>query len=45
MAKEPVGEKYVVSRPLFSEDSFSGQYKKVYRKHKGLVDHLKEYLM
>uniref|UniRef100_A0A8B9HF79 Chloride anion exchanger-like n=1 Tax=Astyanax mexicanus TaxID=7994 RepID=A0A8B9HF79_ASTMX len=32
----------MVARPLFSEDSFSGQYKKVYRPHKGLLDNVKD---
>uniref|UniRef100_W5K9B1 Solute carrier family 26 member 3 n=1 Tax=Astyanax mexicanus TaxID=7994 RepID=W5K9B1_ASTMX len=42
MAKEPVDGQYMVARPLFSEDSFSGQYKKVYRPHKGLLDNVKD---
>uniref|UniRef100_A0A8B9HFG0 Chloride anion exchanger-like n=1 Tax=Astyanax mexicanus TaxID=7994 RepID=A0A8B9HFG0_ASTMX len=39
---EPVDGQYMVARPLFSEDSFSGQYKKVYRPHKGLLDNVKD---
>ncbi|XP_072529243.1 solute carrier family 26 member 3 [Salminus brasiliensis] len=41
MEKEPVGGQYRVARPLFSEDSFSGQYKKIYRPHKDLLDHVR----
>uniref|UniRef100_A0A8B9HN95 Chloride anion exchanger-like n=1 Tax=Astyanax mexicanus TaxID=7994 RepID=A0A8B9HN95_ASTMX len=37
-----VDGQYMVARPLFSEDSFSGQYKKVYRPHKGLLDNVKD---
>ncbi|XP_066522948.1 solute carrier family 26 member 3 [Hoplias malabaricus] len=44
MAMEPVGGQYVVVRPLFSDDSFSGQYKKVCRQHKGLLGHIKDFL-
>uniref|UniRef100_A0A4W4DRS9 STAS domain-containing protein n=1 Tax=Electrophorus electricus TaxID=8005 RepID=A0A4W4DRS9_ELEEL len=34
---------YLVTRPIFSEDSFSAEYKKIDRQHKSLRDHVKEY--
>ncbi|XP_043092916.1 solute carrier family 26 member 3, tandem duplicate 2 [Puntigrus tetrazona] len=40
---QPFGRHYVVVRPLFSEDSFSEQHKKINRNHKTLRHHLKDY--
>ncbi|XP_006120464.2 chloride anion exchanger [Pelodiscus sinensis] len=40
---EPVGNQYVVARPVYSENSFGDQHKKVHRYHKTFLDHLKEY--
>uniref|UniRef100_A0A087XBP3 Solute carrier family 26 member 3 n=1 Tax=Poecilia formosa TaxID=48698 RepID=A0A087XBP3_POEFO len=34
---------YVVARPLYSEDSFNEEHKKVYRHHKTALDHVKQY--
>uniref|UniRef100_A0A3B5L977 Uncharacterized protein n=1 Tax=Xiphophorus couchianus TaxID=32473 RepID=A0A3B5L977_9TELE len=34
---------YVVTRPLYSEDSFNEEHKKVYRHHKTILDHVKQY--
>ncbi|KAB5542287.1 hypothetical protein PHYPO_G00089900 [Pangasianodon hypophthalmus] len=34
---------YVVSRPLYTEDAFTEQYEKVCRKHKTMLDHVKQY--
>ncbi|KAI1888100.1 hypothetical protein AGOR_G00181570 [Albula goreensis] len=34
---------YTVSRPLFSEDSFAHYQEKIFRAHKSLLDHVKEY--
>ncbi|MCJ8743350.1 hypothetical protein PDJAM_G00093080 [Pangasius djambal] len=34
---------YVVSRPLYTEDAFTDQYEKVCRKHKTMLDHVKQY--
>ncbi|XP_056604357.1 chloride anion exchanger-like [Triplophysa dalaica] len=39
----PSLQKYVVTRPLYSEDGFEEEHAKVYRKHKNLLDHIKEY--
>ncbi|XP_051974709.1 solute carrier family 26 member 3, tandem duplicate 2 [Xyrauchen texanus] len=36
-------QKYVVTRPLYSEDAFEDEHTKVYRKHKTLLDHVKQY--
>uniref|UniRef100_A0AAR2KB19 STAS domain-containing protein n=1 Tax=Pygocentrus nattereri TaxID=42514 RepID=A0AAR2KB19_PYGNA len=36
---------YLVARPLCSDDSISGQYGKLYRHHKGLLHHFKEYFL
>ncbi|XP_069485255.1 chloride anion exchanger [Ambystoma mexicanum] len=38
---EPVGNQYVVARPLYSENSFNEQHPKVERHHKSFVDHLR----
>ncbi|KAK5621539.1 hypothetical protein CRENBAI_001593 [Crenichthys baileyi] len=34
---------YVVARPLYSEDSFNEEHEKVYRHHKTMLDHIKQY--
>ncbi|XP_005815559.1 chloride anion exchanger [Xiphophorus maculatus] len=34
---------YVVTRPLYSEDSFNEEHKKVYRHRKTILDHVKQY--
>ncbi|XP_074840241.1 chloride anion exchanger [Carettochelys insculpta] len=40
---EPVGNQYVVARPVYSENSFGDQHKKVHRYHKTFSDHLRVY--
>uniref|UniRef100_A0A3B5A4T7 Chloride anion exchanger-like n=1 Tax=Stegastes partitus TaxID=144197 RepID=A0A3B5A4T7_9TELE len=35
---------YEVTRPVYSEDSFAEQHKKIYRKHKTILNHVKDYL-
>ncbi|XP_028811109.1 chloride anion exchanger-like [Denticeps clupeoides] len=40
---QPSGKQYVVTRPLYSEDSFVEQYEKVVRKRKTLLDHIRLY--
>ncbi|KAL7828005.1 hypothetical protein AOLI_G00311570 [Acnodon oligacanthus] len=45
MAVVPMDRQYLVARPLHSEDSVSGQYGKLYRHHKGLPHHFKEYFL
>ncbi|KAM9334600.1 chloride anion exchanger-like [Symphorus nematophorus] len=35
---------YAVARPVYSEDSFSEDYEKIYRRRKTTLDHVKEYL-
>ncbi|XP_055046644.2 chloride anion exchanger [Misgurnus anguillicaudatus] len=40
----PSSQKYVLTRPLYSEDAFEEEHAKIYRKHKNLLDHVKEYL-
>ncbi|KAM4569884.1 LOW QUALITY PROTEIN: chloride anion exchanger-like [Odontesthes bonariensis] len=37
-------KQYVVARPVYSEDSFADSNKKICRKHKTSLDHVKEYL-
>ncbi|XP_012723156.2 solute carrier family 26 member 3 [Fundulus heteroclitus] len=37
-------KQYVVSRPVYSEDSLAEDHEKIHRKHKALTDHVKEYL-
>ncbi|KAL3048588.1 hypothetical protein OYC64_007191 [Pagothenia borchgrevinki] len=37
-------KQYVVSRPVYSDDSFDEDHKKIYRLHKTSLDHLKAYL-
>ncbi|KAK7130120.1 hypothetical protein R3I94_009034 [Phoxinus phoxinus] len=39
----PSTQKYAVNRPLYSEDGFEDEHAKVYRKHKRLLDHFKQY--
>lgn len=34
---------YVVSRPLYTEDTFTNEYKKIHRQHKTMMDHVKQY--
>uniref|UniRef100_A0A8B9H5M7 Solute carrier family 26 member 3, tandem duplicate 2 n=1 Tax=Astyanax mexicanus TaxID=7994 RepID=A0A8B9H5M7_ASTMX len=36
-------DQYVVSRPLYTEDSFTENHEKVERKHKTTLDHVKQY--
>ncbi|XP_063783146.1 chloride anion exchanger-like [Pseudophryne corroboree] len=38
---EPVGNQYVVSRPIYSENIFSAENEKVKRHHKTFLDHLR----
>uniref|UniRef100_A0A8B9H5N0 Solute carrier family 26 member 3, tandem duplicate 2 n=1 Tax=Astyanax mexicanus TaxID=7994 RepID=A0A8B9H5N0_ASTMX len=42
MMRTPV-DQYVVSRPLYTEDSFTENHEKVERKHKTTLDHVKQY--
>ncbi|XP_043964394.1 chloride anion exchanger-like isoform X3 [Gambusia affinis] len=37
-------KQYVVSRPVYSEDSLAEDHEKIHRKHKALMEHVKEYL-
>uniref|UniRef100_A0A8C8E477 Solute carrier family 26 member 3, tandem duplicate 2 n=1 Tax=Oryzias sinensis TaxID=183150 RepID=A0A8C8E477_9TELE len=39
----PGARQYVVTRPLYSEDSFAEEHEKVYRQRKTMLDHLKLY--
>ncbi|KAM4676734.1 chloride anion exchanger-like [Discoglossus pictus] len=38
---EPVGNQYVVSRPIYSEKTFQAENEKVHRHHKSFLDHLR----
>ncbi|XP_073479653.1 chloride anion exchanger-like [Aquarana catesbeiana] len=38
---EPIGNQYVVSRPVYSENSFHDENKKIHRYHKTFLDHLR----
>ncbi|CAH2275781.1 chloride anion exchanger [Pelobates cultripes] len=38
---EPAENQYVVSRPIYSEESFKGQHEKIRRPHKTFFDHLR----
>uniref|UniRef100_A0A8C8VPC8 Solute carrier family 26 member 3 n=1 Tax=Pelusios castaneus TaxID=367368 RepID=A0A8C8VPC8_9SAUR len=38
---EPVGNQYVVARPVYSENAFGEEHKKVHRYHKTFLDHLR----
>uniref|UniRef100_A0A672UG93 Solute carrier family 26 member 3 n=1 Tax=Strigops habroptila TaxID=2489341 RepID=A0A672UG93_STRHB len=40
---EPVGNHYVVARPVYSENLFNEEYEKLHRYHKTFWDHLKLY--
>ncbi|NXI69320.1 S26A3 protein, partial [Anseranas semipalmata] len=40
---EPVGNHYVVARPVYSENSFDEEHEKLHRYHKNFWDHLKLY--
>uniref|UniRef100_A0A7N6BUZ1 STAS domain-containing protein n=1 Tax=Anabas testudineus TaxID=64144 RepID=A0A7N6BUZ1_ANATE len=39
----PGVKQYVVARPLYSEDSFAEDHEKIYRHHKTMLDHVKQY--
>uniref|UniRef100_A0A672QJB8 Chloride anion exchanger-like n=1 Tax=Sinocyclocheilus grahami TaxID=75366 RepID=A0A672QJB8_SINGR len=39
----PSTQRYSVTRPLYSEDTFEDEHAKVYRKHKRLLDHFIQY--
>ncbi|XP_053200113.1 chloride anion exchanger-like [Scomber japonicus] len=39
----PGAKQYVVARPLYSEESFTEEHEKVYRHHKTMLDHVKQY--
>ncbi|KAM9327707.1 LOW QUALITY PROTEIN: chloride anion exchanger-like [Pholidichthys leucotaenia] len=43
MMSPGVKQRYVVSRPIYSEDSFTEGYEKVYRHRKTMLDHAKQY--
>ncbi|XP_026858003.2 solute carrier family 26 member 3, tandem duplicate 2 [Electrophorus electricus] len=36
--------RYVVTRPLYTEDAFIKEHEKVHRQHKTMLDHIKQYL-
>lgn len=38
---EPIGNQYIVSRPVYSVNAFGEDHKKKYRHHKTFLDHLK----
>ncbi|NXT58240.1 S26A3 protein, partial [Pluvianellus socialis] len=40
---EPVGNHYVVARPVYSENLFNEEHEKLHRYHKTFWDHLKQY--
>ncbi|XP_010121608.1 PREDICTED: chloride anion exchanger [Chlamydotis macqueenii] len=40
---EPVGNHYVVARPVYSENLFNEEHEKLHRYHKTFWDHLKRY--
>ncbi|XP_016159514.1 PREDICTED: chloride anion exchanger [Ficedula albicollis] len=40
---EPVGNHYVIARPVYSENAFNEEHEKVHRYHKTFWDHLKLY--
>ncbi|XP_061571166.1 chloride anion exchanger-like [Cololabis saira] len=40
----PEARLYAVTRPLYSEESFAEEHKKVYRRRKNILDHIKQYL-
>lgn len=39
----PGAQQYVVTRPLYSEESFAEEHEKVYRHRKTMLDHVKQY--
>ncbi|KAG7456245.1 hypothetical protein MATL_G00249710 [Megalops atlanticus] len=39
----PSASRYMVTRPLYSEDSFAQEHEKIYRQRKTLLDHVKAY--
>ncbi|NXG53443.1 S26A3 protein, partial [Psilopogon haemacephalus] len=41
---EPVGNHYVVARPVYSENLFNEEHEKLHRYHKTFLDHLKQYV-
>eukprot|EP00069_Balaena_mysticetus_P019750 bmy_12508T0 len=40
---EPIGNQYVVARPVYSANAFGEEHKKKHRHHKTLLDHLKKW--
>ncbi|ELK01309.1 Chloride anion exchanger [Pteropus alecto] len=38
---EPIGNQYIVARPVYSANAFGEEYKKKHRYHKTFLDHLK----
>ncbi|KAJ7329591.1 hypothetical protein JRQ81_015765 [Phrynocephalus forsythii] len=38
---EPIGNQYVVARPVYSDLSFDEEHQKVHRYHKSILDHLR----
>ncbi|XP_035772443.1 chloride anion exchanger-like [Neolamprologus brichardi] len=39
----PAAQQYVVTRPLYSEESFAQDHEKIYRHRKTMLDHIKQY--
>ncbi|CAI5637582.1 unnamed protein product [Oreochromis niloticus] len=39
----PAAQQYVVTRPLYSEESFAQDHEKIYRHRKTMLDHVKQY--
>ncbi|XP_004702647.1 chloride anion exchanger [Echinops telfairi] len=39
---EPIGNQYIVSRPVYSKTTFGEEHKKKHRHHKTLLEHLKD---
>lgn len=39
---EPIGNQYIVARPVYSANTFGEEHTKKYRHHKTFLDHLKE---
>lgn len=40
---EAAGKYYQVSRPVYSEDDFGQAHARVRRRHKGILDHVRQY--
>ncbi|KAI3366982.1 hypothetical protein L3Q82_009616 [Scortum barcoo] len=40
----PGAKQYMVARPLYSEETFAEKHERVYRHHKTMLDHIREYL-